>query len=366
MQSEAFKAAVAAHRKGDLATAERLYRAFLGTDADPAALTNLAAILRSRGELAEAETLYRRSLAIDPDRQSTRVNLGNLLWSSGRLAEAAEMFVAIAEASPAANLNLACVSLAQGQDEEGWRLYDQRAMRLEMLPNAPATFPEWRGEALAGKSLLVRPEQGLGDQILAARYLTGTGAAHVSCYTLDPLAALFRQLPVSVSVLGPADLTIARHDYWTMPLSLPRFAEAAPVPYLTAPPRQIGGKIGVAWRGNAYPDPARSMPPEAARELLAIPGAVSLLPEDTGARDFLETAQIIAGLDLVISIDTSIAHLAGAMAKPVWVLLHSQSYDWRWRTEEPFYPSAKLFRQSSHGDWSGPIEAVHRALAGAL
>jgi hypothetical protein len=143
-----------------------------------------------------------------------------------------------------------------------------------------------------------------------------------------------------------------------LPLRLPSWAEPQSAPYLAAAPRDLGAKIGVAWRGNALPDPARSMAPDDAAKLLSLPGATSPQPEDTGAKNFTETARIIAGLDLVISVDTSIAYLAGAMGKPAWVLLHAGSRDWRWRRENPFYPTARLFKQSVAGDWDAVIGEV--------
>jgi ADP-heptose:LPS heptosyltransferase len=113
-------------------------------------------------------------------------------------------------------------------------------------------------------------------------------------------------------------------------------------------------------------DAVRSLPPGITAQLLDLPGAVDLRPESTGARDFYDTASIIAGLDLVISVDTSVAHLTGAMGRPVWVLIPHLS-DWRWVSPEndnPWYPSARLFRQSSPGDWGGVVERVKAALAG--
>jgi hypothetical protein len=137
--------------------------------------------------------------------------------------------------------------------------------------------------------------------------------------------------------------------------------------YLTAAPRWGIGRIGVKTRGNPahHNDADRSLPDAEAARLLALPGAVSLEPEDTGAHDFADTAEIIAGLDLVIAADTSTAHLAGALGKPVWILLPYVTTDWRWlsgRSDSPWYGSARLFRQHRPGDWSSLLDEVIAAL----
>jgi ADP-heptose:LPS heptosyltransferase len=138
-------------------------------------------------------------------------------------------------------------------------------------------------------------------------------------------------------------------------------------PYLQAEARPSAGRIGVAWKGNALPDPLRSLPPEAAQRLLALPGAISLHPADTNARSFKETAEIIAGLDLVISIDTSVAHLAGALGKPTLVLLHHYSSDWRWREADDgrafWYPTARVLRQPRPGDWLALVPRIELLVA---
>ncbi|MBL8556316.1 MAG: hypothetical protein JNL41_18725, partial [Phenylobacterium sp.] len=138
-------------------------------------------------------------------------------------------------------------------------------------------------------------------------------------------------------------------------------------PYLRAATRPAGGRIGVATRGNPghSNDAHRSLPADVAAELLALPGAMSLEPEATGAKDFAETAAIVAGLDLVIAVDTAVAHLAGALGRPAWILLPRIFTDWRWmegRADSPWYPTARLFRQASPGDWSAVLAEVRRTL----
>jgi ADP-heptose:LPS heptosyltransferase len=126
--------------------------------------------------------------------------------------------------------------------------------------------------------------------------------------------------------------------------------------------------VGLVTRGSPTHrnDAHRSLPDALAAELRAAPGAVSLHPEDSGARDLQETAEIIAGLDLVVTVDTAVAHLAGSLGKPTWVLLPAHGCDWRWlrdRLDSPWYPSVRLYRQAAPGGWSEVVAAVRRDLA---
>jgi len=248
--------------------------------------------------------------------------------------------------------------------------------------SAPATvsggptlsFPEWRGEPLAGRSILIWPEQGFGDQIMFARFaapLVAAGA-QVTMLTPPPLMELLSPLPVT-RLAAAGSVAIPRHDFWIMAGSIPGrlgidLRRLPAEPYL--PGRADGKGIGVAWRGDPrhHNDQHRSLPPDLGHALVSLPGARSLLPEDSGARDFRETAAMIDALALVITVDTSIAHLAGAMGKPVWILLPHANPDWRWmraHSDSPWYPSARLFRQPAPETWPSVISDVRRALADA-
>lgn len=288
---------------------------------------------------------------------------GNQLWRTGALtgAESAYREAAALSAHPDIRLNLGNLLLGQGRDEEGWRLYQSRVDRRTSAANSLG-FPEWTGEPLEGRRLFIWPEQGLGDQIFAARYLRGLSADHVTLVTPPSLARLFSGLADDVVPRTVPFAVGSAFDYWTLPLCLPQWALAQDVPYLKGRAIRSGG-IGVAWRGNAEPDPGRSLPVEVAADLLKLPGAISLHPEDTGARDFQDTADLIAGLDLVVSIDTSIAHLAGAMGKRVIVLLQHGCVDWRWRECSPWYPSAEIRRQPAPGDWGSAVAYVSAVVA---
>jgi Flp pilus assembly protein TadD len=388
--------------------------------------SNLGNLLASLDRFAEAETLLRQALALDPDWATAHNNLGVLLADQLRDAEAEVHFRRALELRPGyplARLDLSCLLLAQGRFEEGWRLHEARhdpALPDNGIPPPNLALPRWQGEPLAGRRLLVWPEQGLGDQIQFCRCvprLKSAGAAFITLVCQRPLKALFDTLPGADAVLA-ADVvdnafaidpaTLAEHDFWTFPLSAPALLgtdlstlpEVA-MPYLTAPadradtwrarlPAASGAvRVGLAWRGNPlhHNDADRSMPGlQTLAPLWSVPGVrfVSLQFGSAGlvAReapadqplihlgdqlaDFADTAGALAALDLLVCVDTSIAHLAGAMATPCWVLLPAHRTDWRWlrgRDDSPWYPiGMRLFRQAERGAWGPVVERVRDAL----
>lgn len=261
---------------------------------------------------------------------------------------------------------LAYLLLARGAYEEAWPLYEARSEVAANTIRRPAfTFPEWRGEPI--ESLLIYPEQGFGDQIMFARYaalLQGRGV-QVTMVAPPALARLFETLGVEVLV-GAQGLAVPRRAAWCLAGSLPRWLGVhAPQAYF---PSQPGGQgTGIVARGSAAyaKDAQRSLPADLAAELMALPGALSLDPQDTHARDFRDTAEIISGLERVITVDTAIAHLAGALGKPTWVLLaHDPDWRWGWAGETTaWYPTARLFRQSTPGDWRPVLDQVRAAPA---
>ncbi len=213
---------------------------------------------------------------------------------------------------------------------------------------------------------MVFPEQGLGDQIMFARYvpeLRGL-AADVTFICLPPLVRLFEQLGVR-TVPAAGTLEFPEPDAWVMLADLPLRLEAFDLegaPYLSAPARSPGG-IGLVRRGNPkHPnDLARSMPDGIEPPF----PTVSLAPEDTGALDFMDTAEIVAGLDAVVSVDTSIAHLAGALGKRTFVILPEIGPDWRWgeRIERTaWYDSVTLIRLNAQFDWAAALVEISRRL----
>lgn len=361
-----FREAVALHRSGDLAGAERLYRELPDM---PGAWVNLAIILRSRDETDEAEALLRKAVVFAPGYAPGWRALGNLLWHGSRNAEATaayEQALAIDPNDDVTAFELGRMKLLSGGLAEGWALMERRS-QAHKDPTIGLSAHRWQGEPLEGKHLLIWPEQGLGDHIFAARFVPQLQGAKVTLVARPPLCRLFSGLGATVIPLD-GGAAVPPYDYWTLPFSLPRWVDPRELPtrpYLQGEATTKGG-VGIAWRGNPLPDPGRSLPAELGAELLSWPDAISLLPEDTGARDFQDTADLIAGLDAVVTIDTSIAHLAGALGAPTWLLLQHDKPDWRWRESEAgpslWYPSIRIARQPSRGDWRSAVEQVRLGL----
>ena len=332
------------------------------------------------GDFASAERRLAEAIAQRPQDHQARHALGALYSTLGRPAEAETTLraaLALAPESPETQVALGIVLLGLGRHEEGWKLYEARHRMALGVAKPPLPQPEWQGEPLAGKRLQIWPDEGLGDQIQHARvvpWLRAQGAeVTVIC---DPALERLFKANLDADVFGArGEVAAPDPDYWVMFGALfaraGLTAETAPKPpYLAAKPskQKKGARIGVMAAGNPkHPNDAhRSLPPALAQRLLDLPGAVSLTPEATGAADFADTAAVIAGLDLVISVDTSVAHLAGAMSKPVWILLPRLGTDWRWGLEgetTPWYPSARLWRQPAIGRWGPVVDAVVAAAA---
>jgi tetratricopeptide (TPR) repeat protein len=377
LSQQMFQRALALQQQGHTAKAEPLYRSVLETvPGDHQAANNLGFLLYGAGRPDEALAWFRTVVALGVDAEPAKVGLARSLMALSRFAEAEPLLRAAVARQPdddELRLSLGYTLMGLGRYAEGWPLYD--ALRPDPAKQVGRGFPapEWRGEPLAGKRLFVWREQGYGDQLMLARFLPLLDAARITYAGPPALQRLFRQMPVDyLPVTGPWEA--GPHDYWTVPFSLPLRFKATPqslptTPWFRGEARRTGG-IGVMWRGNALPHQERSLSEDAAAHLLALPGAIDLDPAKTGAADFQDTADILAGLDVVISIDTSVAHLAGAMGKPLKLLLPARHADWRWmapgRPDTPWYPSARLYWQTQVGDWGPVVEAVKRDLrAGA-
>jgi Flp pilus assembly protein TadD len=377
----------ALRRAGHLQEAEQELRQ---APAEPEALVNLSSVQKERGAFAEAEATLRRALALAPENAVLRYNWALLMLLLGRTDEA----------------------------RDGW----EQRFRAGAVPARPFTQPQWRGEAPRQGKLLVHAEQGLGDVIQFVRYLPGL-LGNVVFEAPPHLIRLLSSNPamppmVSTDTMPPDVAAVVPL------LSLPVRTEIPPVkpPYLFAEPDRValwgeriatgsrvgnnttgsrvgintpgsgvginpaGLRVGINWQGfpGRFEDKGRSFP-LAMFQPLAVPGVrlISLQKAagedqiaaagfdvetlnglDEGHDAFLDTAAVMMNLDLVITSDTSIAHLAGALGRPVWVALR-QVPDWRWlldRADSPWYPTMRLFRQAVDGDWAAVFAAIARAL----
>jgi len=378
--------------------------------------SNLGIALKELGQLDSAVASCRKALEIKPDFAEAHNNLGITLHALGQLDEAETSYRRALEINPGlavARYNLSLLFLCQGRYVEAWpnfeARYDPSYFGWNFIPpNLP--FPQWQGEPLTGKSLVVWTEQGFGDNIQFARYfpmLKPGGVSRLTLVCMPPLKALLENIVgvdavVSLSEAG----SLPTHDHWIYAMSLPLlFATTvetipASLPYLSVLPERLDKwrwqlptdrlKVGLVWKGSATNKNGanRSLPSlSILAPLWSIPGItfISLQKgqgEDEAAippagqpiahmgsniQDFADTAAIVTQLDLVICIDTAIAHLAGALNKPCWVLLPTASVtDWRWlreRTDSLWYPGVmRLFRQTDPDDWPATIREVAQAL----
>lgn len=351
---------------------------------DLAELIARGAAARSAGDLAGAERLFVEAVTRFPDAPEPRHYLAGVHRMQGRLEPAEAGYREALRLAPAAGATkrvLATVLLAQGRYAEGFELYEARH-ELPALTKPALPFPEWRGEPVAGKRLLIWPEQGFGDQIQFARFapILAAMGAEVTLICAPALARLFAGSLTGVKVIAASgQITFDDPDYWVMVQSLAWRLGATPQslpaePYLKSVghwrPLGPGPKIGIMTRGNpAHDNDAnRSLDAADSARLRALPGrVVDLSPDSTGAADFAETAALLDQLDLVISVDTAVAHLAGAMGKPCWVLVPAVETDWRWmtsRSDTPWYPSMRLYRQAAGEDWGVVLDGLEPDVGG--
>jgi tetratricopeptide (TPR) repeat protein len=366
---------------------------------------NLGNAYADLNEIAQAETHMRRAIALNPDLAEAHASLGFLLTGRGQIGPAVQACQRAIDLQPdfaLAHWNQGIAHLLGGQMEEGWAKYEWRKRRFPAAFSAPPG-PEWDGTPLDGRTLLVLAEQGFGDTIQLCRYLPPLvqGGAQVLLECAQGLMPLLRCLP-GLTLLPPHHLAggTARppYDVWVDQMSLPRlFAttlETIPSPagYLRPTPARTaawearlppGLRVGLVWAGNPAHsnDRRRSIPTGALAPLIAIRAdALVSLQVGRTARDitrmfgitnhaayltdFGETAAAIARMDLVITVDTAVAHLSAALGIPTWIML-PHAPDWRWlldRDDSPWYSSVRLFRQNRPGDWTGVIKRVAAAL----
>ncbi len=358
---------------------------------------------------AEAVPYLERALAQRPEDNDTRIALGNALLGANRnveaLAQYREAEKHTTDTAPL-RLNQALALLTIGGWSEGWELMESRFSVPQAFPGLelPRDVRFWRGEDIAGKTILLQGEQGLGDTIHLVRYaplVAGRGARVVLRVQplLGKLLGGMRGVDTVLTGADPAPAVDAVCPLMSLPRAFSTDLGTIPanVPYLAAPEpyrllwrtllgERVRPRIGVAWRGQQHL-PHRSIPLAQLAPLLQrtdyefhglqkqmtdadrawLTANPLLIDHSDELSDFADTAAIAEAMDLVISIDTSVAHLAGALARPLWVMLPFAA-DFRWlldRTDSPWYPTARLFRQGRAGDWSGVILAVTEALPSA-
>ncbi len=393
--------------QGKLEEAVASYQQALRLQPDLAeAHCNLGVALVEQGKLTEAVASYQQALRLKPDYVEAHSNLGVALAEQGKLTEAVACYQQALPLNPdyaPAHMNLAQVWFLWGDFERGWPEYEWRWKHRGFSPPSFGQ-PLWDGSSLQGQTILLFAEQGLGDTLQFIRYAPRV-QQHGATVIVQCQAPLLRLLGTCAGIdrLVHAVTALPPFDVQAPLLSLPRIFRTtlttipADIPYLRADPESRahwqqrlngvrGYKVGIAWQGNPdhKRDRRRSVPLLAFAPLAGVPGVrlVSLqkgpgceqLPDPAdrlgvldltdGLEDFADTAAVMSHLDLVITVDTAVAHLAGALGIPVWLALPLVP-DWRWlleREDSPWYPSMRLFRQSVHGDWAGVFERLTAAL----
>jgi tetratricopeptide (TPR) repeat protein len=373
--------------------------------------------LESRGNLLleldrndEALAAFERLRAVHGPAPQTLTNIAVALLQLGQPGAALAVCKQGVQLHPQhaeLQLNRALAHLLLGEWKAGWEPFESRWAAWTGQPPPWQDRPRWRGtESLAGRSILLFAEQGLGDTIQFLRYvpLVAAQAREVLLVVQPPLLPLAQALAPNCRVLpagAPVPATDCQCPLLSLPLALGTTCVNVPaaIPYLHADAQRVAlwrqrlgagaaRKVGITWSGNPVHrnDRNRSLPLALLRQLAmpdwqfvslqpelrasdgdalaAWPDLVNLGPE---LRDFADTAAVMQSLDLVISVDTSVAHLAGALGRPTWILL-PHSPDWRWmmeRGDTPWYPSARLFRQPAPGDWPAVLAALRNDLQAA-
>jgi tetratricopeptide (TPR) repeat protein len=372
------------------------------------ALTGRGAALFLMGRLDDALASFDRALRIEPKAVATHVNRGNVCLALARIDEALASYreaIAVDPENTEAHFGAALVKLCLGDFREGWKQYEYRWKKKEFATPANG-LPRWRGDQeLHGKTILLIAEQGFGDVIQFVRYapLVAACGAKVLVGVHSSLTDLVATVPGISQVLGE-DEALPDVDLYCPLLSLPlAFGTElttipAKVPYIRPYEERVAKwrnrlpqngrlRVGVCWSGTDRHsnNRHRSLTLDRFTTILSVPGVdfVSLQREIEQSEtailsdyavtelghefdDFADTAAVVSMLDLVISVDTSVAHLAGAMAKAVAVLIPF-SPDFRWlldRTDSPWYPTMRLFRQTAIGDWSDPLDRLRKELSG--
>ena len=399
-----------AHTLGRIGPAEECFREAVRLEPNNAlALSNLGNVMRSRDRFVEAEAIYREAARRDPKLQEPYANLGVLLAEQGRFDEALTWYdeaIRRRPEQPETHTNRAMTQLLAGRFEQGWAEYEWR-WRTAHFADIVRNFsvPMWRGEPLANKELFVHHEQGFGDTLQFCRYIPMVKDARIILEVPAPLVRLLSRLP-GITRVVTSGRPLPSFDLHCPMLSFPGVfgttvsSVPASVPYLSADPAEVstwrqrieslpGLKVGLVWAGEWRPhlaavDKRRSISLEmlaplaevagvsfislqkgkAAKQAKSPPPGMQLHDFTAELHDFAATAALMECLDLIISVDTAPAHLAGALGKPVWLLNRFETC-WRWmrdRDDSPWYPTLRQFRQSRPGEWRPVIPKLRDAL----
>ncbi len=390
--------------QGRLDQAEKLYLQLTSSNRSRVdAIFNRGVVMFRKGNLIAADRWFRQAAKRDPKSPWPLINLALIYRYWERFDDARRCLDLVIERDPdvaEAHWNLANLDLIEGKFEDGFARAEWRFKRRGFAPPL-RDLPKWDGQMATGRSVLLVAEQGLGDTLQFVRYATRLADAGmtVGVEAQPSLAGVLATVPGVSEVVVPGSDTAA-YDSWLPLLSLPAVMGTtlatipAEVPYVSVPdgagPQKVpqdGARVGVVWRGNPKHDSDmfRSIPLGHWQPVLATPGVafVSLQMGLDGSelaafqkeypihdaspqiKDFADTAATVAQLDLVITVDTAVAHLAAAMNKPVWLLI-SAANDWRWmaqRLDSPWYPSMRLFRARRVRVWKDVMTAVAEALA---
>jgi len=408
-------------KRREYTRAEECFRTALKIDPNSSQLYNSlgnAQLKQNRPDLAEAS--YRRAVELDPNYSAGYTNLANALLDLQRYEEMEHYYRRAVELDPTSSgghYNLALACLRAGNFREGWQRYEWRwdfrdlNMERRKFPNQP---PQWKGQSLEGKTILLHAEQGMGDTLQFARFLPLVAErAHQQggriLLEVQPRLKRFFAAQENTSLLGTETVfakgeLLPLFDLHCPLMSLPAIfdttLETLPtsVPYLHAADEDIAAarqsfprkpsqlRVGLVWEGNLHSKSnlrrttkLESLLPilsahgadfyslqfgPGAKQLSALPDQISITDACSTNKDVSDAAAFIATLDLVITVDTSIAHLAGAMGMPVWIMLPYRG-DWRWMentSRSPWYPTARLFRQPAEDDWASLAADVRNAL----
>lgn len=360
--------------------------------------TNVGLLLAIDGDYERAEQAHRKSLSLDPNYVTALHNIANLLQDSGKLEEALIFFRRAIERKPAdaeIHTHRALCLLMKGDFARGWDEYEWRMQMKSQLAKHALKSPLWDGRGFESQTLLVYHEQGFGDVVQCARYFPMIkergGTVVVAC--APPIGKLMESV-AGVDRVVTNDRDIPPHHFKVPVMALPRIFRQdignipVAIPYIKAPPVVLMGgentrRVGVVWAGSPTHDndSRRSLPAEALAPLLDVPGVTfyslqhgerfaeleaagladrMLRITDQQMSDFNQTAGYIDQLDLVITVDTAVAHIAGALGKPVWTLL-AFANDFRWlkgRSDSPWYPSMTLYRQTRPMVWTDVIQKL--------